>query len=224
MQIDRDIPTSAEHDVSYDCSTGRYFLSANTNFIALSIGTWYAATTNKTAPSASSSSWIPGCSGLKKGDPIPARCIGMRTNLNRTGDTYFWVKACNKYNECSVSAIGHAVCKNYSNSEKINYNTELSECYGGYKFYDITTDKYKCVYNDLVLYNIADKNLEVPCPKSAWSTKVIVEGTNYCCDSGWTLNTKFKIGSYYSCQRVFDPPICSSSKKLSSNFGYCIQK
>lgn len=42
----------------------------------------------------------------------------MRTNLNRTGDTYFWVKACNKYNECSVSAIGHAVCKNYSNSEK----------------------------------------------------------------------------------------------------------
>lgn len=66
MQIDRDIPASAEHDVSYDCSTGRYFLSANTNFIALSIGTWYAATTNKTAPSASSSSWIPGCSGLKK--------------------------------------------------------------------------------------------------------------------------------------------------------------
>ena len=224
VQIDRDIPASAEHDVSYDCSTGRYFLSANTNFIALSIGTWYAATTNKTAPSASSSSWVPGCSGLKKGDPIPARCIGMRTNLNRTGDTYFWVKACNKYNECSVSAIGHAVCKNYSNSEKINYNTELSECYGGYKFYDITTDKYKCLYNDLALYNIADKNLEVPCPKSAWGTKVIVEGTNYCCDSGWTLNTKFKIGSYYSCQRVFDPPICSSSKKLSSNFGYCIQK
>ena len=222
VQIDRDIPASAEHDVSYDCSTGRYFLSANTNFIALSIGTWYAATTNKTAPSASSSSWVPGCSGLKKGDPIPARCIGMRTNLNRTGDTYFWVKACNKYNECSVSAIGHAVCKNYSNSEKINYNTELSECYGGYKFYDITTDKYKCLYNDLALYNIADKNLEVPCPKSAWGTKVIVEGTNYCCDSGWTLNTKFKIGSYYSCQRVFDPPICSSSKKLSSNFGYCI--
>ena len=224
VQIDRDIPASAEHDVSYDCSTGRYFLSANTNFIALSIGTWYAATTNKTAPSASSSSWVPGCSGLKKGDPIPARCVGMRTNLNRTGDTYFWVKACNKYNECSVSAIGHAVCKNYSNSEKINYNTELSECYGGYKFYDITTDKYKCVYNDLALYNIADKNLEVPCPKSAWGNKVIVEGTNYCCDSGWTLNTKFKIGSYYSCQRVFDPPICSSSKKLSSNFGYCIQK
>ena len=224
VQIDRDIPASAEHDVSYDCSTGRYFLSANTNFIALSIGTWYAATTNKTAPSASSSSWVPGCSGLKKGDPIPARCVGMRTNLNRTGDTYFWVKACNKYNECSVSAIGHAVCKNYSNSEKINYNTELSECYGGYKFYDITTDKYKCLYNDLALYNIADKNLEVPCPKNAWGTKVIVEGTNYCCDSGWTLNTKFKIGSYYSCQRVFDPPICSSSKKLSSNFGYCIQK
>ena len=224
VQIDRDIPASAEHDVSYDCSTGRYFLSANTNFIALSIGTWYAATTNKTAPSASSSSWVPGCSGLKKGDPIPARCVGMRTNLNRTGDTYFWVKACNKYNECSVSAIGHAVCKNYSNSEKINYNTELSECYGGYKFYDITTDKYKCLYNDLALYNIADKNLEVPCPKNAWGTKVIVEGTNYCCDSGWTLNTKYKIGSYYSCQRVFDPPICSSSKKLSSNFGYCIQK
>lgn len=41
--------------------------------------------------------------------------------------------------------------------QKINYNTELSECYGGYKFYDITTDKYKCLYNDLALYNIADK-------------------------------------------------------------------
>ena len=218
VQIDRDVPASAQHDVSYDCSTGRYFLSANTNFIALSIGTWYAATTNKTAPSVSSSSWVPGCSGLKKGDSIPAGCTGISTNLNRTGDTYFWVKACNKYNECSVTAIGHAVCKNYSNLEKINYNTELSECYGGYKFYDITTDQYKCVYNDLALYNIADKNLEVPCPKNY----EIVSGTNYCCKSGYTLNTNFKIGSYYSCQRTFKSPICSSFKKLSSNLGYCI--
>ena len=218
VQIDRDVPASAQHDVSYDCSTGRYFLSANTNYIASSTGTWYAATTNKTAPSVSSSSWVPGCSGLKKGDSIPAGCTGISTNLNRTGDTYFWVKACNKYNECSVTAIGHAVCKNYSNSEKINYNTELSECYGGYKFYDITTDQYKCVYNDLALYNIADKNLEVPCPKSY----EIVSGTNYCCKSGYTLNTNFKIGSYYSCQRTFKSPICSSFKKLSSNLGYCI--
>ena len=218
VSIDRDYPNIVDHEVYYDCSSGKIFAGARI-LAAATNNIYYYTSTNKNAPSLNASGWSPGCSGLTK---YNGYCSGSRISLNRYGDTYIWAKACNSYNECTITPIGHAVCNNRQNPKGITYDSDMGHCYNGWLTYDINTDKYMCMDRWSHAQNISDKNLEVTCAENAWARKYVpVPNTNYCCPEGYTLNTKFKMGNYYACEKNSGIPDCFGGAKLSANYGYC---
>ena len=218
VSIDRDYPNIVDHEVFYDCSSGKMFVGARI-LAAATNNIYYYTSTNKNTPSLNASGWSPGCSGLTK---YNGYCSGSRISLNRYGDTYIWAKACNSYNECTITPIGHAVCNNRQNPKGITYDSDMGHCYNGWLTYDINTDKYMCMDRWSHAQNISDKNLEVTCAENAWARKYVpVPNTNYCCPEGYTLNTKFKMGNYYACEKNSGIPDCFGGAKLSANYGYC---
>ena len=218
VSIDRDYPNIVDDEVYYDCSSGKMFVGARI-LAAVTNNIYYYTSTNKNTPSLNASGWSPGCSGLTK---YNGYCSGSRISLNRYGDTYVWVKACNTYNECTITPIGHAVCNNRQNPKGITYDSDMGHCYNGWLTYDINTDKYMCMDRWSHAQNISDKNLEVTCAENAWARKYVpVPNTNYCCPEGYTLNTKFKMGNYYACEKNYGIPDCFGGAKLSANNGYC---
>ena len=218
VSIDRDYPNIVDHEVFYDCSSGKMLVGARI-LAAATNNIYYYTSTNKNTPSLNASGWSPGCSGLTK---YNGYCSGSRISLNRYGDTYIWAKACNSYNECTITPIGHAVCNNRQNPKGITYDSDMGHCYNGWLTYDINTDKYMCMDRWSHAQNISDKNLEVTCAENAWARKYVpVPNTNYCCPEGYTLNTKFKMGNYYACEKNSGIPDCFGGAKLSANYGYC---
>ena len=218
VSIDRDYPNIVDHEVYYDCSSGKMFVGARI-LAAATNNIYYYTSTNKNTPSLNASGWSPGCSGLTK---YNGYCSGSRISLNRYGDTYIWAKACNSYNECTITPIGHAVCNNRQNPKGITYDSDMGHCYNGWLTYDINTDKYMCMDRWSHAQNISDKNLEVTCAENAWARKYVpVPNTNYCCPEGYTLNAKFKMGNYYACEKNSGIPDCFGGAKLSANYGYC---
>ena len=218
VSIDRDYPNIVDHEVYYDCSSGKMFVGARI-LAAVTNNIYYYTSTNKNTPSLNASGWSPGCSGLTK---YNGYCSGSRISLNRYGDTYIWAKACNSYNECTITPIGHAVCNNRQNPKGITYDSDMGHCYNGWLTYDINTDKYMCMDRWSHAQNISDKNLEVTCAENAWARKYVpVPNTNYCCPEGYTLNKKFKMGNYYACEKNYGIPDCFGGAKLSANYGYC---
>ena len=218
VSIDRDYPNIVDHEVYYDCSSGKMFVGARI-LAAVTNNIYYYTSTNKNIPSLNASGWSVGCSGLTK---YNGYCSGSRISLNRYGDTYVWVKACNTYNECTITPIGHAVCNNRQNPKGITYDSDMGHCYNGWLTYDINTDKYMCMDRWSHAQNISDKNLEVTCAENAWARKYVpVPNTNYCCPEGYTLNKKFKMGNYYACEKNYGIPDCFGGAKLSANYGYC---
>ena len=218
VSIDRDYPNIVDHEVYYNCSSGKMFVGARI-LAAATNNIYYYTSTNKNTPSLNASGWSPGCSGLTK---YNGYCSGSRISLNRYGDTYIWAKACNSYNECTITPIGHAVCNNRQNPKGITYDSDMGHCYNGWLTYDINTDKYMCMDRWSHAQNISDKNLEVTCAENAWARKYVpVPNTNYCCPEGYTLNTKFKMGNYYACEKNSGIPDCFGGAKLSANYGYC---
>ena len=218
VSIDRDYPNIVDHEVYYDCSSGKMFVGARI-LAAVTNNIYYYTSTNKNTPSLNASGWSVGCSGITK---YNGYCSGSRISLNRYGDTYVWVKACNTYNECTITPIGHAVCNNRQNPKGITYDSDMGHCYNGWLTYDINTDKYMCMDRWSHAQNISDKNLEVTCAENAWARKYVpVPNTNYCCPEGYTLNTKFKMGNYYACEKNSGIPDCFGGAKLSANYGYC---
>ena len=218
VSIDRDYPNIVDHEVYYDCSSGKMFVGARI-LAAATNNIYYYTSTNKNTPSLNASGWSPGCSGLTK---YNGYCSGSRISLNRYGDTYIWAKACNSYNECTITPIGHAVCNNRQNPKGITYDSDMGHCYNGWLTYDINTDKYMCMDRWSHAQNISDKNLEVTCAENAWARKYVpVPNTNYCCPEGYTLNKKFKMGNYYACEKNSGIPDCFGGAKLSANYGYC---
>lgn len=201
VSIDRDYPNIVDHEVYYDCSSGKMFVGARI-LAAVTNNIYYYTSTNKNTPSLNASGWSVGCSGLTK---YNGYCSGSRISLNRYGDTYVWVKACNTYNECTITPIGHAVCNNRQNPKGITYDSDMGHCYNGWLTYDINTDKYMCMDRWSHAQNISDKNLEVTCAENAWARKYVpVPNTNYCCPEGYTLNKKFKMGNYYACEKIME--------------------
>ena len=92
----------------------------------------------------------------------------------------------------------------------------------GWLTYDINTDTYMCMDRWSHAQYISNKNLEVTCAENAWARKYVpVPNTNYCCPEGYTLNTKFKMGNYYACEKNSGIPDCFGGAKLSANYGYC---
>ena len=218
VSIDRDYPNIVDDEVYYDCSSGKMFVGARI-LAAVTNNIYYYTSTNKNTPSLNASGWSVGCSGITK---YNGYCSGSRISLNRYGDTYVWVKACNSYNECTITPIGHAVCNNRQNPKGITYDSDMGHCYNGWLTYDINTDKYMCMDRWSHAQNISDKNLEVTCAENAWARKYVpVPNTNYCCPEGYTLNTKFKMGNYYACEKNSGIPDCFGGAKLSANYGYC---
>ncbi len=218
VSIDRDYPNIVDHEVYYNCSSGKMFVGARI-LAAVTNNIYYYTSTNKNTPSLNASGWSVGCSGLTK---YNGYCSGSRISLNRYGDTYVWVKACNTYNECTITPIGHAVCNNRQNPKGITYDSDMGHCYNGWLTYDINTDKYMCMDRWSHAQNISDKNLEVTCAENAWARKYVpVPNTNYCCPEGYTLNKKFKMGNYYACEKNYGIPDCFGGAKLSANYGYC---
>ena len=218
VSIDRDYPNIVDHEVYYDCSSGKMFVGARI-LAAVTNNIYYYTSTNKNTPSLNASGWSVGCSGLTK---YNGYCSGSRISLNRYGDTYVWVKACNTYNECTITPIGHAVCNNRQNPKGITYDSDMGHCYNGWLTYDINTDKYMCMDRWSHAQNISNKNLEVTCAENAWARKYVpVPNTNYCCPEGYTLNKKFKMGNYYACEKNYGIPDCFGGAKLSANYGYC---
>ena len=218
VSIDRDYPNIVDDEVYYDCSSGKMFVGARI-LAAVTNNIYYYTSTNKNTPSLNASGWSVGCSGITK---YNGYCSGSRISLNRYGDTYVWVKACNTYNECTITPIGHAVCNNRQNPKGITYDSDMGHCYNGWLTYDINTDKYMCMDRWSHAQNISDKNLEVTCAENAWARKYVpVPNTNYCCSEGYTLNTKFKMGNYYACEKNYGIPDCFGGAKLSANNGYC---
>ena len=218
VSIDRDYPNIVDDEVYYDCSSGKMFVGARI-LAAVTNNIYYYTSTNKNTPSLNASGWSVGCSGITK---YNGYCSGSRISLNRYGDTYVWVKACNTYNECTITPIGHAVCNNRQNPKGITYDSDMGHCYNGWLTYDINTDKYMCMDRWSHAQNISDKNLEVTCAENAWARKYVpVPNTNYCCPEGYTLNTKFKMGNYYACEKNYGIPDCFGGAKLSANYGYC---
>ena len=218
VSIDRDYPNIVDHEVYYNCSSGKIFAGAKI-LAAVTNNIYYYTSTNKNTPSLNASGWSVGCSGITK---YNGYCSGSRISLNRYGDTYVWVKACNTYNECTITPIGHAVCNNRQNPKGITYDSDMGHCYNGWLTYDINTDKYMCMDRWSHAQNISDKNLEVTCAENAWARKYVpVPNTNYCCPEGYTLNTKFKMGNYYACEKNSGIPDCFGGAKLSANYGYC---
>ena len=218
VSIDRDYPNIVDHEVYYDCSSGKMFVGARI-LAAVTNNIYYYTSTNKNTPSLNASGWSPGCSGLTK---YNGYCSGSRISLNRYGDTYIWAKACNSYNECTITPIGHAVCNNRQNPKGITYDSDMGHCYNGWLTYDINTDKYMCMDRWSHAQNISNKNLEVTCAENAWARKYVpVPNTNYCCPEGYTLNKKFKMGNYYACEKNYGIPDCFGGAKLSANYGYC---
>ena len=218
VSIDRDYPNIVDHEVYYDCSSGKMFVGARI-LAAVTNNIYYYTSTNKNTPSLNASGWSVGCSGLTK---YNGYCSGSRISLNRYGDTYIWAKACNSYNECTITPIGHAVCNNRQNPKGITYDSDMGHCYNGWLTYDINTDKYMCMDRWSHAQNISNKNLEVTCAENAWARKYVpVPNTNYCCPEGYTLNTKFKMGNYYACEKNYGIPDCFGGAKLSANYGYC---
>ena len=218
VSIDRDYPNIVDDEVYYDCSSGKMFVGAKI-LAAVTNNIYYYTSTNKNTPSLNASGWSVGCSGITK---YNGYCSGSRISLNRYGDTYVWVKACNTYNECTITPIGHAVCNNRQNPKGITYDSDMGHCYNGWLTYDINTDKYMCMDRWSHAQNISDKNLEVTCAENAWARKYVpVPNTNYCCPEGYTLNTKFKMGNYYACEKNYGIPDCFGGAKLSANNGYC---
>ena len=218
VSIDRDYPNIVDHEVYYDCSSGKMFVGARI-LAAVTNNIYYYTSTNKNTPSLNAGGWSVGCSGITK---YNGYCSGSRISLNRYGDTYVWVKACNTYNECTITPIGHAVCNNRQNPKGITYDSDMGHCYNGWLTYDINTDKYMCMDRWSHAQNISDKNLEVTCAENAWARKYVpVPNTNYCCPEGYTLNKKFKMGNYYACEKNYGIPDCFGGAKLSANYGYC---
>ena len=218
VSIDRDYPNIVDHEVYYNCSSGKMFVGARI-LAAVTNNIYYYTSTNKNTPSLNASGWSVGCSGLTK---YNGYCSGSRISLNRYGDTYVWVKACNTYNECTITPIGHAVCNNRQNPKGITYDSDMGHCYNGWLTYDINTDKYMCMDRWSHAQNISNKNLEVTCAENAWARKYVpVPNTNYCCPEGYTLNKKFKMGNYYACEKNYGIPDCFGGAKLSANNGYC---
>ena len=218
VSIDRDYPNIVDHEVYYNCSSGKIFAGARI-LAAATNNIYYYTSTNKNTPSLNASGWSPGCSGLTK---YNGYCSGSRISLNRYGDTYIWAKACNSYNECTITPIGHAVCNNRQNPKGITYDSDMGHCYNGWLTYDINTDKYMCMDRWSHAQNISNKNLEVTCAENAWARKYVpVPNTNYCCPEGYTLNKKFKMGNYYACEKNYGIPDCFGGAKLSANYGYC---
>ena len=218
VSIDRDYPNIVDHEVYYDCSSGKMFVGARI-LAAVTNNIYYYTSTNKNTPSLNASGWSVGCSGITK---YNGYCSGSRISLNRYGDTYVWVKACNTYNECTITPIGHAVCNNRQNPKGITYDSDMGHCYNGWLTYDINTDKYMCMDRWSHAQNISDKNLEVTCAENAWARKYVpVPNTNYCCPDSYTLNKKFKMGNYYACEKNYGIPDCFGGAKLSANYGYC---
>ena len=218
VSIDRDYPNIVDDEVYYDCSSGKMFVGARI-LAAVANNIYYYTSTNKNTPSLNASGWSVGCSGITK---YNGYCSGSRISLNRYGDTYVWVKACNSYNECTITPIGHAVCNNRQNPKGITYDSDMGHCYNGWLTYDINTDKYMCMDRWSHAQNISDKNLEVTCAENAWARKYVpIPNTNYCCPEGYTLNTKFKMGNYYACEKNYGIPDCFGGAKLSANYGYC---
>ena len=218
VSIDTDYPNIVDDEVYYDCSSGKMFVGARI-LAAVTNNIYYYTSTNKNTPSLNASGWSVGCSGITK---YNGYCSGSRISLNRYGDTYVWVKACNTYNECTITPIGHAVCNNRQNPKGITYDSDMGHCYNGWLTYDINTDKYMCMDRWSHAQNISDKNLEVTCAENAWARKYVpVPNTNYCCPEGYTLNTKFKMGNYYACEKNYGIPDCFGGAKLSANNGYC---
>ena len=218
VSIDRDYPNIVDHEVYYNCSSGKIFAGAKI-LAAVTNNIYYYTSTNKNTPSLNASGWSVGCSGITK---YNGYCSGSRISLNRYGDTYVWVKACNTYNECTITPIGHAVCNNRQNPKGITYDSDMGHCYNGWLTYDINTDKYTCMDRWSHAQNISNKNLEVTCAENAWARKYVpVPNTNYCCPEGYTLNKKFKMGNYYACEKNYGIPDCFGGAKLSANYGYC---
>ena len=218
LVVDRDYPNIVDHEVFYDCSTGKMYVGSRI-LAAASQYTWYYTSTNKNKPSLNASGWSLGCTDISK---YNGTCSGSRISLNRYGDTYVWAKACNSYNECTITPIGHAVCSNRQNTGGITYDSNMGHCYNGWITYDINTDKYSCIDRWSHAQNIADKNLEVPCAENGWARKFVpVSGTNYCCPEGFYINKNYKMGNYYACEKNYGAPDCFSGAKLSANNGYC---
>ena len=218
VSIDRDYPNIVDHEVYYNCSSGKIFAGAKI-LAAVTNNIYYYTSTNKNTPSLNASGWSVGCSGITK---YNGYCSGSRISLNRYGDTYVWVKACNTYNECTITPIGHAVCNNRQNPKGITYDSDMGHCYNGWLTYDINTDKYMCMDRWSHAQNISNKNLEVTCAENAWARKYVpVPNTNYCCPDSYTLNKKFKMGNYYACEKNYGIPDCFGGAKLSANYGYC---
>ena len=218
LVVDRDYPNIVDHEVFYDCSTGKMYVGSRI-LASASQYTWYYTSTNKNKPSLNASGWSLGCNNISK---YNGTCSGSRLSLNRYGDTYVWAKACNSYNECTITPIGHAVCSNRQNTGGITYDSNMGHCYSGWITYDINTDKYSCIDRWSHAQNIADKNLEVPCAENGWARKFVpVSGTNYCCPEGFYINNNYKMGNYYACENNYGAPDCFSGAKLSANNGYC---
>ena len=218
LVVDRDYPNIVNHEVFYDCSTGKMYVGSRI-LASASQYTWYYTSTNKNKPSLNASGWSLGCNNISK---YNGTCSGSRLSLNRYGDTYVWAKACNSYNECTITPIGHAVCSNRQNTGGITYDSNMGHCYSGWITYDINTDKYSCIDRWSHAQNIADKNLEVPCAENGWARKFVpVSGTNYCCPEGFYINNNYKMGNYYACENNYGAPDCFSGAKLSANNGYC---
>ncbi len=218
LVVDRDYPNIVDHEVFYNCSTGKMYVGARI-LASASQYTWYYTSTNKNKPSLNASGWSLGCNNISK---YNGTCSGSRLSLNRYGDTYVWAKACNSYNECTITPIGHAVCSNRQNTGGITYDSNMGHCYSGWITYDINTDKYSCIDRWSHAQNIADKNLEVPCAENGWARKFVpVSGTNYCCPEGFYINKNYKMGNYYACENNYGAPDCFGGTKLSANNGYC---
>ena len=218
LVVDRDYPNIVDHEVFYNCSTGKMYVGARI-LASASQYTWYYTSTNKNKPSLNASGWSLGCYNISK---YNGTCSGSRLSLNRYGDTYVWAKACNSYNECTITPIGHAVCSNRQNTGGITYDSNMGHCYSGWITYDINTDKYSCIDRWSHAQNIADKNLEVPCAENGWARKFVpVSGTNYCCPEGFYINKNYKMGNYYACENNYGAPDCFGGTKLSANNGYC---
>ena len=218
LVVDRDYPNIVDHEVFYNCSTGKMYVGARI-LASASQYTWYYTSTNKNKPSLNASGWSLGCTDISK---YNGTCSGSRISLNRYGDTYVWAKACNSYNECTITPIGHAVCNNRQNTGGITYDSNMGHCYNGWITYDINTDKYSCIDRWSHAQNIADKNLEVPCAENGWARKFVpVSGTNYCCPEGFYINKNYLMGNYYACEKNYGAPDCFSGAKLSANNGYC---
>lgn len=207
---DRAVPIVIDSYYSYDCSlreeyaTSAYpkIIFANNNY-----SMYILETRVNVKPSINDYKW--------ENTEYPVR----KTMLQKTGEVYEWIKACNKYNECHVVSIGHAVCKNGRNPEGILYTSDISYCLDGYKYYDSKTDTYKCAKITYALDNIKDKNMGAVCPQG----RVLANGTSYCCPSSdYKIKTDIKIGNYNACYKEYDDPVCSSGKRLSSNKGYCL--